>query len=84
MKWPWLRSSCRQAFGFAIFYLIPFIMGVLYSFQDSPGNGSFVGFHNYESLLESASFRKAAANTFLFTGVCIPLIVALSLFLPIF
>jgi len=66
--------------GFAIFYLIPFIMGVLYSFQDSPGNGSFVGFHNYESLLESASFRKAAANTFLFTSVCVPLIVALSLF----
>lgn len=65
--------------GFAIFYLIPFIMGVLYSFQDSPGNGSFVGLHNYESLLESASFRKAAANTFLFTGVCVPLIVALSL-----
>lgn len=66
--------------GFAIFYLIPFIMGVLYSFQDSSGNGSFVGFHNYESLLESASFRKAAANTFLFTSVCVPLIVALSLF----
>ncbi|MFB9755394.1 carbohydrate ABC transporter permease [Paenibacillus hodogayensis] len=67
--------------GFAVFYLIPLAMGVLYSFQDSTVDGSFVGLDNYRALLASASFRKAAANTFLFTGVSVPLIVALSLLL---
>lgn len=65
--------------GFAIFYLIPFVMGVLYSFQDSTVDGSFVGLDNYNILLASGSFRKATSNTFLFTGVSVPLIVALSL-----
>ncbi|WP_130616575.1 carbohydrate ABC transporter permease [Cohnella abietis] len=65
--------------GFAIFYLIPFAMGFLYSFQDSTVDGSFVGLDNYKALHASSSFRKAAANTFLFTGVSVPLIIALSL-----
>lgn len=65
--------------GFALFYLIPFAMGFLYSFQDSTVDGSFVGLDNYMALQASASFRKAAANTFLFTSVSVPLIIALSL-----
>ncbi|WP_083681644.1 carbohydrate ABC transporter permease [Paenibacillus sp. FSL A5-0031] len=65
--------------GFSLFYLVPFAMGVVYSFQDSTVNGSFVGLDNYKDLQASASFRKAAANTFLFTGVSVPLIIALSL-----
>ncbi|HEY2495184.1 MAG TPA: sugar ABC transporter permease [Paenibacillus sp.] len=65
--------------GFAIFYLIPFVMGFFYSFQDSTVDGSFVGFDNYNELLASGSFRKAASNTFLFTGVSVPLIIVLSL-----
>ncbi|WP_028562403.1 carbohydrate ABC transporter permease [Paenibacillus pinihumi] len=66
--------------GFAAFYLIPFAMGVLYSFQDSTIDGSFVGLDNYNAVLSSSSFRKAAANTFMFTAVSVPLIIALSLF----
>ncbi|MGW9125571.1 carbohydrate ABC transporter permease [Paenibacillus chitinolyticus] len=65
--------------GFAIFYLIPFAMGFFYSFQDSTLDGSFVGFENYKELLASGSFRNAAANTFLFTVVSVPLILVLSL-----
>lgn len=65
--------------GFAVFYLVPFAMGILYSFQDSTIDGSFVGFDNYKALQASSSFRKAAANTVLFTGVSVPLIIALSL-----
>lgn len=69
--------------GFAIFYLIPFVMGFFYSFQDSAVDGSFVGFDNYNALLASGSFRKAASNTFLFTGISVPLIVVLSLLFAI-
>ncbi|WP_313641776.1 sugar ABC transporter permease [Paenibacillus sp. FSL K6-0276] len=67
--------------GFSIFYLVPFGMGFLYSFQDSTVDGSFVGFDNYDTLLASSSFRKAATNTFLFTSVSVPLMILLSLLL---
>ncbi|AJS59781.1 carbohydrate ABC transporter permease [Paenibacillus sp. IHBB 10380] len=69
--------------GFAIFYLIPFVMGFFYSFQDSTVDGSFVGLDNYNELYASDSFRKAATNTFLFTGISVPLIVVLSLLFAI-
>lgn len=65
--------------GFLIFYLIPFAMGVQYSFQDRTVDGSFVGLTNYKALIESDSFRKAASNTLLFTSVGAPLIIMLSL-----
>jgi len=65
--------------GFALFYLIPFAMGFLYSFQDRTVDGSFVGLDNYIALQASTSFRKAASNTFLFTSMSVPLIIALSL-----
>ncbi|WP_028609343.1 carbohydrate ABC transporter permease [Paenibacillus harenae] len=67
--------------GFAVFYIIPFAMGFVYSFQDSTIGGSFVGLHNYEALQASASFRKAAVNSLMFTGVCVPLLIVLSLWL---
>ncbi|HBU83782.1 MULTISPECIES: carbohydrate ABC transporter permease [Paenibacillus] len=65
--------------GFSVFYLIPFAAGLLYSFQDNTIDGTFVGLDNYQAVLSSGSFRNAAANTLLFTGVSVPLIIALSL-----
>ncbi|SEM55419.1 carbohydrate ABC transporter permease [Paenibacillus sp. OV219] len=72
-----------SAFGFLVFYLIPFAMGVWYSFMDRPNDGSFVGFANYKELLASDSFRKAAKNTFLFTSVSVPITIAISLLLAL-
>ncbi|MBH5320918.1 sugar ABC transporter permease [Paenibacillus sp. GSMTC-2017] len=69
--------------GFALFYVIPFVMGFFYSFQDNVVDGSFVGMDNYKELMESSSFRKAVNNTMLFTGVSVPLIIALSLLFAI-
>ncbi|WP_213649523.1 carbohydrate ABC transporter permease [Paenibacillus sp. J23TS9] len=69
--------------GFAMFYLIPFIMGVIYSFMDNTIDGHFVGLDNYRELLASNSFRKAAYNTFYFTAVSVPLMLLLSLGLAI-
>ncbi|MDG0809027.1 carbohydrate ABC transporter permease [Cohnella rhizosphaerae] len=67
------------AAGFALFYLFPFAMGLWYSLTDRTIGGRFVGLANYEALLASGSFRKAAANTLLFTGVSVPILIALSL-----
>ncbi|RKN84427.1 carbohydrate ABC transporter permease [Paenibacillus ginsengarvi] len=68
--------------GFAVFYLIPFGQSVLVSFQDRLGGGGLT-LANYKALLLSSSFQKAAANTFHFTAVGVPVIVALSLVLAL-
>lgn len=85
MKWMrrdaaavWLFLAPSAA-GFALFYLIPFMMGVFYSFVDSPVDLHFAGLENYRELLASGSFRKAAFNTFYFSAFSVPLILALSL-----
>jgi multiple sugar transport system permease protein len=65
--------------GFAVFFLIPFGMGFYYSLMDSPIDGRFAGAANYRELLGNPVFLQAAANTFLFTAVCVPLNMLLSL-----
>lgn len=76
VAWIFLAPS---AVGFALFYLIPFVMGVFYSFVDNAVDRHFVGLGNYRELLASGSFRKAAFNTFYFSAVGVPLNLALSL-----
>jgi multiple sugar transport system permease protein len=76
VAWIFLAPS---GIGFALFYLIPFAMGVFYSFMDSTVDSHFVGLDNYRELLESGSFRKAASNTFYFSVVSVPLMLVLSL-----
>ncbi len=83
----WIRKDTSAALmflapsgvGFAMFYLIPFAMGVFYSFMDSTVDGQFVGLDNYRELLASSSFRQAASNTFYFSAVSVPLMLVLSL-----
>ncbi|MGP0584455.1 carbohydrate ABC transporter permease [Paenibacillus timonensis] len=69
--------------GFAVFYLIPFGMSLLYSFQGGTSGGGFVGLANYRELLASDSFRKAAANTLYFSALGVPLMLVLSLILAL-
>lgn len=79
---PWIFLAPSAA-GFVMFYIIPFGMGLLYSFTDSTIDGRFVGFDNYTALLGSKSFHKAGMNTLLFTCVSVPLLIMLSLILAI-
>ncbi|WP_407945096.1 carbohydrate ABC transporter permease [Paenibacillus glycinis] len=67
--------------GFAVFYFIPFLLGIYESLTDGALGGKFVGFANYMELFRSGSFRKAASNTMLFAGIGVPLLIALSLLL---
>jgi multiple sugar transport system permease protein len=72
-----------SAAGFVLFFVIPFGMGIVYSFTDKTLGGKFIGFANYSALLGSGSFRKAAENSLLFTGMSVPLLIVLSLLLAI-
>lgn len=76
VAWLFLAPS---AVGFALFYLIPFVMGVFYSFADSSLDRHFTGWDNYRELFASGSFRKAAFNTLYFSAVSVPLNLVLSL-----
>lgn len=67
--------------GFSIFFLLPFIASIYYSFLDSPIGGSFVWFSNYSTLLSNRIFLKACSNTLIFTAVCVPLNMFFSLLL---
>lgn len=64
--------------GAAVFWVIPYLDVIRRSFT-SAISGKFTGFKNYRTVLENAAFRLAAENTARFFGVCIPLLVLLSL-----
>ena len=69
--------------GFFLFYLIPFVIGTIYSFKDEAVGGTFVGLLNYKELLASASFLKASSNTFWFTAINVPIVIGISLLLAL-
>lgn len=70
------------AVGIAVFYLIPFADVVRRSFVQASG-GAFCGTANYRLVLENTAFHLAAKNTARFVLVCLPLLLALSLFLAL-
>lgn len=69
--------------GFSIFFLIPFVVSIYYSLVDSPINGAFSGLTNYMQLLSNPIFLRAGFNTLVFTGISVPLIMAISLGLAV-
>ncbi|GIO34796.1 sugar ABC transporter permease [Paenibacillus albilobatus] len=81
MKAIWFLAP--SLIGFACFYIIPFVMGIYESFTDGSLGGRFAGFNNYRAVMDSSSFRKAAGNTLLFTGISVPLLILLSLLLAV-
>lgn len=67
--------------GFLVFFMIPFIISIGYSFLDNPINGNFVGFSNYKALLTNTVYLRAGTNTLVFTLICVPLNMVFSLVL---
>lgn len=65
--------------GFLLFYIIPFGISIWYSFTAGIGGLDFVGIQNYIEVFQSHAFQMAAANTFKFIGIGIPLIICISL-----
>lgn len=81
-----LRSACFLApslFGVLVFFVIPFLVVIYYSFIKSPVQREFVGLGNYIKLMQNTAFQKAAKNTALFSFIAVPLGVGLSLLLAV-
>ncbi|WP_431277768.1 carbohydrate ABC transporter permease [Leifsonia poae] len=59
---------------FAVFFAWPAVIGLLYSFTDYTGVGSFnfVGLANYEQLFGDSAFYAALGRTILFTLLVVP------------
>ncbi len=67
---------------FLIFMLIPFFMGVFYSFFEYDfANMKFVGFENYEYIFTDAVFVQSIGNTVTIALVVVGLTIIISLFL---
>lgn len=64
--------------GVCMFWLFPYMDVIHRSFLGAV-NGVFVGFMNYQMIFSNQAFLLAGKNTLRFFGICIPLLVVLSL-----
>lgn len=78
-SWKGVALVAPTMLGCMVFYIVPFLMVIYYSFRSSAGkNGSFIGLKNYEQILKNQMFRLAAWNTVRFLAIALPLILLLS------
>lgn len=61
------------AAGLGVFYFIPFVRVIYYSFMKDMYQGRFAGISNYMAVLSNDYFRKAAVNTGKMILICVPL-----------
>lgn len=67
-----------------VFYFVPFIGGMSYSFMDGTINNEFVGFENYVKLWKNKMFQLGLRNTLELSLICAPLLWLLSFILAVF
>lgn len=67
--------------GILIFYIVPFIQNIFYSFTDlnSFGVWNLKGLENYSKLFSDPDFYKALKNTFVYSIITVPLSIFISL-----
>lgn len=67
--------------GLLLFFVIPLIVLLVYSFWDSPISCNFVGIQNYIDIFDSDAFMLALKNTFVFSLISVPLLIIISILL---
>lgn len=68
--------------GVLLFVLLPFADVVKRSFTTAV-TGEWIGFNNYETVVNNQAFLLAVKNTLRFTGVCLPLLLGIGLFVAV-
>lgn len=69
--------------GVSIFVFLPFSDVIRRSFTDVSGS-AYIGLENYEKLLNNTAFILALKNTGRFIGICVPVLLGLSLLIANF
>ena len=69
--------------GVLLFFVLPFLVVIFYSFVDNSISKRFVGFTNYVNVINNNAFRTAVGNTLLFSAIAVPLAVVLGLLLAL-
>ncbi|KAF1296210.1 sugar ABC transporter permease [Enterococcus sp. JM4C] len=64
--------------GVSLFFLFPYLNVLIQSFM-SPMENEGVSLRNYQQVIDNQAFRLAASNTIKFVGVCLPILLSLSL-----
>ena len=67
--------------GVLLFFVLPFLVVIYYSFVDNSISKQFVGLTNYMNVFKNHAFRTAVGNTLLFSVIAVPLAVILGLLL---
>lgn len=69
--------------GVLLFYIIPFLMSLYYTFTKGITDVQFIWFENFRDLFGNPTFERAAKNTLTFIFIGVPSITLLSLFLSL-
>ncbi len=82
--WGWIMVL-PLLIGLLVFYFIPFLQNIFYSFTDLDQfmNWSTFNVNNYLDLFSDDDFYAAIANTLFYVVVCVPVSLTLSLLLAI-
>lgn len=67
--------------GVLLFFVLPFLVVIYYSFLDNSISKKFVAFENYIKVFNNSAFRTAVGNTLTFSAIAVPLAVVLGLVL---
>lgn len=81
LKWNTKCKLCMlpSLIGVTVFFVIPFIRVVCYSFIESQFRRDFVWFKNYAETLRNKYFLMALKNSLLLIVIAVPILIALSL-----
>lgn len=82
-KWTGILFVMPSLIGVMIFYIIPFISSLGYCFTRGIVERKFVGLHNFMSLFQSKAYRLAIGNTLSITGVALPILCVLAVFIAL-
>lgn len=69
--------------GLAVFFFVPFIILIRYTFTETVGGHEFVGLQNYVAIMKSNAFKTALLNTGKFLVIGVVLIMVLSFLLAL-
>lgn len=77
-KWKGVGFILPSFFGLCLFYLLPYLDVVKRSFTGLL-TGAWAGLDNYRIVFQNEAFQLAAKNTARFIGVCVPILIVVSL-----